>query len=209
MLVVALAVGDRQAQHLPLAVAAGEIEVVSLDPEEGVAALELQSAVAAQRAGQEARLGEHLEAVADAQHRAALGGVLAHRLHDRREGRLFRVSPLDTTQRINWCRSNLRQYREAVIEAACRTAYELHTVKKLERIDFAELRGLEGVRAELLILMGLLEHRNGTWSGKCQRASRRRQVRKLNVPSIEVMARPGGCIGGGGFSHGIMETLIS
>ena len=33
-----------------------------------------------------------------------------------------------------------------VIEAAVRTAYELYTGKKLEKVDFTELRGLEGVR---------------------------------------------------------------
>ena len=40
-----------------------------------------------QRAGQQARLAEHLEAVADAQHRAAVGGERGDRLHDRREAR--------------------------------------------------------------------------------------------------------------------------
>lgn len=34
-----------------------------------------------------------------------------------------------------------------VIEAACRTAYELYTKKPLERIEFKELRGLEGIRS--------------------------------------------------------------
>ncbi|MBP9979072.1 MAG: [FeFe] hydrogenase, group A, partial [Bacteroidales bacterium] len=33
-----------------------------------------------------------------------------------------------------------------VIEAAVRTAYELHTGKKLNKVDFTELRGLEGIR---------------------------------------------------------------
>lgn len=34
-----------------------------------------------------------------------------------------------------------------VIEAACRTAYELYTKKTLPKIDFEELRGLEGIRS--------------------------------------------------------------
>ncbi|MCK9499040.1 MAG: [FeFe] hydrogenase, group A, partial [Bacteroidales bacterium] len=33
-----------------------------------------------------------------------------------------------------------------VIEAACRTAYEIYTKKKLEKVEFEQLRGLEGVR---------------------------------------------------------------
>ncbi|MCK7536184.1 MAG: hypothetical protein MZV63_36945 [Marinilabiliales bacterium] len=42
-----------------------------------------------------------------------------------------------------------------VIEAACRTAYELYTGKKLDRIDFTELRGLEGVRSATIDFDGL------------------------------------------------------
>lgn len=42
-----------------------------------------------------------------------------------------------------------------VIEAAVRTAYELHTGKKLERPDFTELRGLEGVRSATIDFDGL------------------------------------------------------
>src|SRR6056297_451993 len=34
-----------------------------------------------------------------------------------------------------------------VIEAATRTAYELHTGKELESVDFKQLRGLEGIRS--------------------------------------------------------------
>ena len=34
-----------------------------------------------------------------------------------------------------------------VIEAAVRTAYEVQTKKPLDRIDFTELRGMEGVRS--------------------------------------------------------------
>ena len=35
-----------------------------------------------------------------------------------------------------------------VIEAAVRTAYEVHTKKELPRLDFDELRGMEGIRSE-------------------------------------------------------------
>ncbi|MGZ7192190.1 [Fe-Fe] hydrogenase large subunit C-terminal domain-containing protein, partial [Streptococcus pyogenes] len=33
-----------------------------------------------------------------------------------------------------------------VIEAACRTAYEVYTGKKLDKVEFTALRGLEGIR---------------------------------------------------------------
>ena len=42
-----------------------------------------------------------------------------------------------------------------VIEAAVRTAYELHTGKKLPKIDFNELRGMEGIRNATIDFNGL------------------------------------------------------
>ena len=47
----------------------------------------LRRGVAHQRAGQHPGLGEHLEAVADADHRNAAARRLLDRLHDRRAGR--------------------------------------------------------------------------------------------------------------------------
>ena len=42
-----------------------------------------------------------------------------------------------------------------VIEAAVRTAYEVLTGKKLNRLDFTELRGLDGVRSATIDFDGL------------------------------------------------------
>ena len=50
-------------------------------------AVELQIAVADERAGQQAGFGEDLEAVADAEDEAAVVGELFHRLHHRAEPR--------------------------------------------------------------------------------------------------------------------------
>jgi len=86
-----------------------------------------------------------------------------------------------------------------VIEAAVRTAYELHTGKKLQKIDFEELRGLEGIRMATIDFDGIpinigIAHQLGN-------------ARKLldgirsgmyNFHAIEIMACPGGCIGGAG-----------
>ena len=47
----------------------------------------MQTGVAHQRARQQVGLAQDLEAVADAEHRPALGGVPLHRLHDRAEPR--------------------------------------------------------------------------------------------------------------------------
>ena len=48
---------------------------------------EAEAAVAHQRAGQQARLAQDLEAVADAEHEAAVGGEAHDAVHDRREAR--------------------------------------------------------------------------------------------------------------------------
>ena len=58
---------------------------VALVDQLGLAADEAQLGVAQQRPGQQPRLAEDLEAVADPQHRPARGGELRHRLHRRRE----------------------------------------------------------------------------------------------------------------------------
>ena len=97
-----------------------------------------------------------------------------------------------------------------VIEAACRTAYEVFTGKKLDRVDFTELRGMEGVRSATLDF-------NGT-PIKIGIAHGLKNARKLlddvkdgksDFAAIEVMACPGGCVGGGGqpLHHGNSETI--
>lgn len=86
-----------------------------------------------------------------------------------------------------------------VIEAAVRTAYEVFTGKPLPKIDFTELRGLEGIRQATIDFNGTpinigIAHQLGN-------------ARKLldgirngmyNFHAIEIMACPGGCIGGAG-----------
>ena len=97
-----------------------------------------------------------------------------------------------------------------VIEAACRTAYELYTGKKLEKIDFAELRGLEGVRSATIDFDGLALN-IGIAHGLGNARKLLDDVRdgKSQFHAIEVMACPGGCIGGGGqpLHHGNSEII--
>jgi len=97
-----------------------------------------------------------------------------------------------------------------VIEAAVRTAYEVHTGKKLERVDFTELRGLEGVREATIDFDGL-PLRIGIACGLGNARKLLNDVRsgKSQFHAIEVMACPGGCIGGGGqpFHHGDSSIL--
>ena len=86
-----------------------------------------------------------------------------------------------------------------VIEAACRTAYELYTGRKLDRIEFSELRGIEGVRSATIDFDGLPVN-IGIAHGLGNARKLLEEVRsgKSRYHAIEVMACPGGCIGGGG-----------
>ena len=97
-----------------------------------------------------------------------------------------------------------------VIEAACRTAYELYTGKKLEKIDFEELRGLEGVRSATLDFGGLpLKIGIAHGLGNARKLLDDVRAGTSQFHAIEVMACPGGCIGGGGqpLHHGQSELL--
>ncbi len=97
-----------------------------------------------------------------------------------------------------------------VIEAAVRTAYEIQTGKKLERLDFTELRGLEGVREATIDFDGL-PIRIGIAHGLGNARKLLNDVRsgKSQYHAIEVMACPGGCIGGGGqpLHHGNSDII--
>ena len=97
-----------------------------------------------------------------------------------------------------------------VIEAAARTAYELFTGKKLEKIDFTELRGLDGIRDAWVDFNGTPIH-IGIAHGLKNARTLLERVRegKEQFHAIEVMACPGGCIGGAGqpYHHGNSEII--
>jgi NADP-reducing hydrogenase subunit HndD len=97
-----------------------------------------------------------------------------------------------------------------VIEAATRTAYELYTGKKLERLDFTELRGLEGVRSATIDFNGLaLNIGIAHGLGNARKLLDDVRAGKSKFHAIEIMACPGGCIGGGGqpLHHGNQEII--
>jgi NADP-reducing hydrogenase subunit HndD len=97
-----------------------------------------------------------------------------------------------------------------VIEAACRTAYEIYTGKKLERLDFTELRGMEGVRSATIDFDGLpLNIGIAHGLGNARKLLNDVRSGKSKFHAIEVMACPGGCIGGGGqpLHHGNSEVI--
>ncbi|MEI6682241.1 MAG: NADH-dependent [FeFe] hydrogenase, group A6 [Bacteroidota bacterium] len=97
-----------------------------------------------------------------------------------------------------------------VIEAACRTAYELYTGKKLEKVEFNELRGLESVRHATLDFAGLpINIGIAHGLGNARKLLEDVQAGRSQFHAIEIMACPGGCIGGGGqpFHHGDSDII--
>ncbi|HBH13210.1 MAG TPA: NADH:ubiquinone oxidoreductase [Clostridiales bacterium] len=97
-----------------------------------------------------------------------------------------------------------------VIEAAARTAYEWLTGEKLENVDFKQLRGLEGIR-EATIRVGEMDLKIGIAHGlgNARKMLEDIQSGKSAYHAIEIMACPGGCIGGGGqpYHHGNVEII--
>src|SRR5512133_297098 len=97
-----------------------------------------------------------------------------------------------------------------VIEAAVRTAYELYTGNKLSRLDFTELRGMEGVRQAIIDFDGLpLSIGIAHGLGNARKLLDEVRAGRSKFHAIEVMACPGGCIGGGGqpLHHGDSSIL--
>jgi len=85
-----------------------------------------------------------------------------------------------------------------VMEAALRTASELITGEKLEKIEFENVRGLEGIK-KTEVVIGDLKLRAAVANG----LGNARKVMEMikdgeEFDFIEFMACPGGCMGGGG-----------
>lgn len=86
-----------------------------------------------------------------------------------------------------------------VMEAALRTAYEVVTKKELPSLDFEEVRGLEGIKEATVDLNGIkLKVAVAHTLGNARRILEAIRAGKADYHFIEVMACPGGCIGGGG-----------
>lgn len=99
-----------------------------------------------------------------------------------------------------------------VIEAATRTAYELHTGKDLQKVDFKELRGLDGIRSATVDFDGLpIKIGIAHGLGNARKLLEDVRAGKSEYHAIEIMACPGGCIGGGGqpLHHGDSSIIQS
>ncbi len=97
-----------------------------------------------------------------------------------------------------------------VIEAALRTAYEWITNETLVDVEFKPLRGFDGIRETKLVL-GDTTFNIGVAHGLGNARKLLDAIRagEVNFHAIEIMACPGGCIGGGGqpYHHGNPEVL--
>lgn len=97
-----------------------------------------------------------------------------------------------------------------VIEAAVRTAYEWMTNETLEEVNFKQLRGMEGIRSAT-VKIGDRNLRIGIAHGLGNARKLLEDIQKgiSHFDAIEIMACPGGCIGGGGqpYHHGDMEII--
>ena len=97
-------------------------------------------------------------------------------------------------------------------EAALRPALRGYTGKTLENVNFRSVRGLEGIRRTTIDLNGF-QLKVGIAHGLGNARHLLNEIRKGNneYHVIEIMACPGGCIGGGGqpLHHGNSEILYA
>lgn len=97
-----------------------------------------------------------------------------------------------------------------VIEAALRTAYEWLTKKTLKNVEFTALRGMSGIKEATIPINGM-DFKVGVAHGLGNARRLLESIRdgKSHYDAIEIMACPGGCIGGGGqpYHNGDVEVL--
>ncbi len=97
-----------------------------------------------------------------------------------------------------------------VMEAALRTVYEVYTGKTLPHLELNEVRGMEGIREAEIDLNGFkLRVCIAHTLGNARKVMDKLRAGELNYHVVEVMACPGGCIGGAGqpYHHGNAEIL--
>lgn len=97
-----------------------------------------------------------------------------------------------------------------VIEATIRTAYEWITNKELKDIEFTDLRGLDGIKQTQINFDGKpikIAVANGL--GNTRRLLEMIRNGEEHFDAIEVMACPGGCVGGAGqpYHKGNLEVI--
>lgn len=86
-----------------------------------------------------------------------------------------------------------------VMEAALRYAAEVILGKRLEKVDFPEVRGTEGIKTASYKLGDVTVNvAVASSTGKAKELLNKVKAGELDVQFIEIMACPGGCVNGGG-----------
>ena len=86
-----------------------------------------------------------------------------------------------------------------VMEAALRYAAEVILGKKLEKLDFTEVRGTEGIKTASYKLGDLTVNvAVASSTGMAKKLLNKVKSGELDVQFIEIMGCPGGCVNGGG-----------
>ena len=95
-----------------------------------------------------------------------------------------------------------------VMEAALRTVSEVVNKETLDNIDFTSVRGLEGIK-EATVSLGGKDVKVAVVHTLANARIIAEQIKNGNSPYtfIEVMACPGGCIGGGGTPYGTNTSI--
>ena len=87
-----------------------------------------------------------------------------------------------------------------VMEAALRTVYEVVSGKTLEALEFEPIRGMEGIKEAAVEVPGFGEVRVAVAHGLANASQLLDLIKagKKDYHFVEIMACPGGCVGGGG-----------
>lgn len=95
-----------------------------------------------------------------------------------------------------------------VMEAALRTAHDVVLGRPMDNLAFTPVRGLEGVK-EAAVTLGDVTLRVAAASGLSQARVLMEQIRSGESPYhfVEIMACPGGCLGGGGQPIGTTKIV--
>ncbi len=97
-----------------------------------------------------------------------------------------------------------------VLEAALRTSYEWITGETLDKLDFTDLRGLQGIKEATIDIAGTeVKVAVASSLGNARKLLEDIRSGKSNYHIIEIMACPGGCIDGGGqpYHHGDFDII--
>ncbi|MBF0532965.1 MAG: iron hydrogenase small subunit [Candidatus Omnitrophica bacterium] len=100
-----------------------------------------------------------------------------------------------------------------VMEAALRTAYYFVTKENLPKVEFEAVRGLKGVKETTVTIKGTdiriaVAHGLGNVQSVINKVrAAKEKGEPLPYHFIEVMACPGGCVGGGGQPYGVTDEV--